>query len=122
MREKLERAVALLQQIIAELDALTPVFPDSAAQKVRDGTCLNCGKPLAGDSMRGCHEACYHRINTSIRMGEINEREAIERGLLAPKAKPGRKKITNDKLSQLLDSATVEQFKQEPGKKKPRKG
>jgi hypothetical protein len=107
MRQKLERAVALLQQIIAELDALNPVFPESAAKKVRDGLCLNCGQPLGDDTTRACHTACYHRINTSIRLGELTEREAIERGLLPPKGKPGRKRITDDALSKVIESQTI---------------
>jgi hypothetical protein len=128
MRQKLERAVALLQQIIAELDALDPVFPEAAAKKAQAGLCLNCGEPLGPEPMRGCHEACYHRINTSIRLGELTERDAIERGLLAPKAKPGRKRKTDDALSKVLgtqsktvpnDFETLQKNGNKPRKPKP---
>ena len=122
MREEIEAAIALLQKVLAGLNQQEPFFPQSAKERLEDGVCLNCHKPIQDEKpRRGCHSACYHRIWERIREGKISEFDAIEQGILAPKSKPGRPRIVDDKLSQLLDSATVEQFKQDTGKKKPRK-
>jgi hypothetical protein len=123
MRDQIKAAIAILQDVLAAIDDSEPDMPEEAKQLLAKGVCLNCRKPIGeSDHLRGVHRKCFQRIRRNIKDGHLSESQAIERGLLASKKIAGRPRIIDDKLSQLLDSATVEQFKQEPGKKKPKKG
>lgn len=108
MRAKLMQAIALLQQVIAELDDQTPTMPQESLRRIADGLCLNCGLPIAGKKEnRGCHDKCYHRVRRRIAEGKLSEFEAVSLGLLAPKSPSGRKPKSDDQLSEILDAKLV---------------
>ncbi|GAB5402836.1 MAG: hypothetical protein Aurels2KO_10670 [Aureliella sp.] len=88
--QELSGKLANLTSLLRETDA---EFPAWAQEKVDQRICLVCGEPvLPGDKyVRGCHESHSRRVVRAIERGEYTEKEAIEKGLMAPKSSGGRK-------------------------------
>jgi hypothetical protein len=109
MREKIRLVIQALQEILAELDGIEPQLPPSAVELLESGICLNCKKKIDGDSRatRGVHRTCFQRIWREIDKGRLTETDAIIQGILAPKAIAGRRRITNDGLSAVLESRSI---------------
>ena len=102
MRDKIEACIRLLKDVLDELDGIEPALPEIAKKLLEKNVCLNCKKPIGKSrEIRGCHEGCARRTNNEIALGRITEREAIEAGILAPRAQAGRKR-TDDSLSRLI--------------------
>jgi hypothetical protein len=105
MRDQIEAAISILQDVLKELDQSEPQLPADAKALMDQGRCLNCKKPLGDDDhLRGVHRKCFQRIRRNIRDGLLSENQAIQTGILAPKKLAGRRQITDDQLSQVLDS------------------
>lgn len=106
-----EQIAARLIQIADELRALAedvrgepmPDLPKEAVEKMEHRICLQRGGrvPDSQDYTRGLSPGAYAETMRAIKSGELNERDLISRGLLAPKSKPGRKK-SKSKLDDLM--------------------
>lgn len=86
--EKIATELATLSRAISGSESKSPPMVE---EKIAEGVCLNCGKPL-GDKrvVRGNHESCYREIKNHIRDGAYTEDEAIAGGLLLPTSPGGR--------------------------------
>lgn len=93
--ERLEGLIFELQRFRQEILDGAPVFPQSAQDLLDARTCLVCKNKIEANepAFRGNHEKHYRQVMRAIERGELTENQAIARGLLAPQATPGRKRI-----------------------------
>lgn len=108
-----ERLSAMREELLKD----EPVFPDWAQLLVDERKCLLCREVVSEneDYVRGNDSKHSKAVMRAIERGELTEKEAIETGRLAPKAKPGRKTKT---LAEAVDEATNSE---KPLKKMPRR-
>lgn len=96
INSRLDQAIDLLVKLKAELSSEVPTLPKEAQALLDAGYCLFCKQKIGPDerAVRGCHEKHARRIARSIEAGELTEYEAISRGIFAPQATAGRKKLS----------------------------
>lgn len=125
-----EELLTIAKQLAADY---MPVFPAEAAEKVKKRICLQRGEhvPLGKKYTRGLSQGAYTETNRLLKLGTLDERDLIEKGLLAPRDTPGRPK-GKSALDGLLDkkdggkvsesvATTVEEMKQATRKLTKRK-
>lgn len=100
---RLASLVVALQELVDSLRAdgiiLTPEQLARIEKFRQESRCLFCGEALAGETRRGCHQACYNKLKTRIDKGEITTQEAVDKGWFNPTAeKPGRKSTLPDPM------------------------
>jgi ribosomal protein L40E len=108
-----DKAISSLQQISRELavvvESLTqsyspPVFPEEAAGRVKKHVCLICSAdvPKGARYVRGLCNKCRKEADNLMGSGQVTEKTLIERGLLAPVSRGGRKSQHAGRLLALL--------------------
>ena len=112
IEKEISRAITLLENILNSMKKPTGSgsFPDSARAKLKNGTCLYCNEPIiAVDGSqfqtRGLHKKCFKKVNRDILDGLAVELELVEKGLLAPKSRSGRKRERPEGFKEIEGSA-----------------
>ena len=97
--EQLKKIISALSAVVSGITEQEAVPPARVAQKMANGICLYCDKPI-GESreIRGVHYNCYQQIRRSSQSFETHERL----GLLGPISTGGRPPKGEDKADIIL--------------------
>lgn len=101
------RAINILKGVVDSIkkQGQNPSFPESSKKLMRDGVCLFCKQKLDSAelrrSTRGVHHNCFRKANRDILEGIVTESDMIEKGLLAPKGKSGRKRVRPEEVKKI---------------------
>lgn len=106
LAQKLEKIISQLLIIQREIQLSSSEFPKDRLKLIEQRICLYCGKQIAENdkSIRGVHEACRQDQNRKL---ELSEHELVRQGLLAPRAKTGRKPV--DRVQKIEESVAKAQ-------------